>query len=130
MVDETSPRNGEETNSLKHSNFPSAGESISSVGQLFGILANRRRRYALRFLVDAGDVVEFADLVDAVIELERAFDGPLDDHRERVRTDLYHVHLPKLVDAGVLEFDCRSRTIRYHQNDVIETSITLVAESG
>lgn len=116
---------------------PRAGRSVESALPVddaapFEILAKRRRRYALLSLMDAPDgVATLDDLADDVVALERAADAEVpDDHRERVVTDLYHVDLPKLVEAGVAEYDARSRTARYHGGGVQEDVLALLADRG
>ncbi|AEH35352.1 hypothetical protein Halxa_0713 [Halopiger xanaduensis SH-6] len=42
------------------------------------------------------------------------------DRRRQIRTELQHVHLPKLEDAGVLEHDPRSETVRYWTQPSLE----------
>ncbi|UTF52000.1 hypothetical protein NGM29_09270 [Natronosalvus rutilus] len=39
---------------------------------------------------------------------------------ERLLLDLYHNHLPKLEEAGLVEYDDRTETVRYHPNDHVE----------
>lgn len=39
------------------------------------------------------------------------------DHAARTR---YHVHVPRLVDAGVTEYDPQSRVIRYRSDERLE----------
>lgn len=70
------------------------------------VLANSYRRAALSRLVEADDDVAFDRLVDQVIDAvdDQAVETPTTD-RTWVATRLYHVHLPKLADAGVLAHD-------------------------
>ena len=91
---------------------------ISSNDLLFELLADRRRRHILHCLIDQPDgVAEFTDLVDAVVDHEPETDA---GDRETVRTRLYHVHLPKLAEAGVIDYDTRSETVRYSQQPLLE----------
>ena len=109
-----------------------------SLDLIFDLLSNRRRRYALYHLHDQPDGVATMDeLTDAVVTqqyFESNADGPAADHsdadtdtdcdfesrRRRVRTELQHTHLPKLEDAGVLEHDERSETVRYWNQPSLE----------
>ncbi|RKD94979.1 hypothetical protein ATJ93_1826 [Halopiger aswanensis] len=42
------------------------------------------------------------------------------DRRQQIQTELQHIHLPKLEDAGVLEHDPRSETVRYWTQPSLE----------
>ncbi|OLZ40793.1 hypothetical protein A6E15_07225 [Natrinema saccharevitans] len=104
-------------------------DAMPSLDLVFDLLSNRRRRYALYYLNQQSDgVATVAALAKNVVAFERgAADGadrdaarsPSDqdpdpaDERGTVRVELRHVHLPKLEDAGVLEHDRRSETVRY-----------------
>lgn len=92
---------------------------------VFELLASSRRRYALyRMHASETGVVEMDDLVVHVAKLEAdrgdARDEPGDVHRNRVRIALGHNHVPRLVEAGLVEYDRRSRTLRYRER----TSLT------
>lgn len=79
---------------------PDAAEANGlEADRLFDVLADERRRIALHYLRDRGGAAPFEDVVDAVAD--RATD---DDHHDRraVESALYHVHLPKLQDVGLL----------------------------
>lgn len=92
---------------------PSPVVEAPPLDQVFDVLSNRRRRYALYYLRDVADGVASVDEVaDHVVTLEGGSTEP-EDHRRSVLTSLEHTHLPKLEDASVLEYDPRSGTIRY-----------------
>ena len=74
------------------------------VDALFSALADRRRRLLLGHLHEAGSSVAVDELVDAL-----AADDPAD--RGRLRLKLYHIDLPKLVDAGFVRFDRETGTV-------------------
>lgn len=112
MADDTS--NGDDT--------PPSFDPATSVGDrstdaLISALADQRTRRVVAALEsESVDVVELNDLVDSVVKAERESDPDRDDaavHRKRVAIDLHHRSLPKLDDAGVLDYDPRSNTIRY-----------------
>ena len=76
------------------------------------LLSNRSVRYALYYL-SAESETSLDRLADIVTGLEATVDGdvgtPAD--REQIRIRLYHVTLPKLDDAGYLEFDTEDHTV-------------------
>ena len=83
------------------------------------LLANGRRRKVLYYLHDeTDDGVEFEELVDWVVRWEAQADREVpEDHRLEVTIALHHNHLPKLDDAGALDYDRRSRFVRYRGED-------------
>jgi len=90
---------------------------------VFEILSHRRRRLVLYHLAQVpGGVEQFDALVDQVAAWETDANGGdvPENHRSRVATDLHHVHLPKLADANVLDYDDRSETIRYWGQPTVE----------
>ena len=106
---------------------PLAAEVTPSLDQVFDLLSNRRRRYALYYLYEQDDGVATLDeLTDHVVALESRDDdatvelGASEEFAVQVRTELQHVHLPKLEDAGVLEHDQRSETVRYWTQPSLE----------
>lgn len=82
---------------------------------LFEILAHERRRHALRRLRTREGAVALADLADEVARLERDAESGVEVPREnveRIRADLYHRHVPKMADAGVVDYDRESDVVR------------------
>ena len=104
---------------------------------LFRAMAEPHRRVVCRYLSarDEG-VADFDDLVEHVVRRERARDDvePEDvepgDRRRQVEIRLYHVHLPMLSDAGVVEFDARSGTVRYRGGGLIDALLCGLSEDG
>ena len=73
----------------------------SDADDVMKALADRQRRQTLRVLRDADGVVSLADLADEVTRREQAGEGDAPTDRKRIKLALYHVHLPKLADAGL-----------------------------
>ncbi|QCS42453.1 hypothetical protein [Natrinema versiforme] len=109
------------------------GDATPSLDLVFELLSNSRRRYALYYLNDRpAGVATVENLAENVIALERTIDGDEGDTAEPitvadsaagqtgVRTELQHIHLPKLEDAGILEHDQRSETVRYWSQPSLE----------
>ena len=93
------------------------GINQPSLDQFLKLLANRRCRYVLYCLDEADDsIVAFDDLVDQVLQRERELDNheytTTAAHRENVEIGLHHDHLPRLSDAGVIDYDIRTQVIR------------------
>lgn len=78
-----------------------------SQDQVFEVLKSPRRRYALYYLRREGGMAELSDLTDqvAVWENDTTLSGLTSEQRKRVYISLYQTHLPKLDDAGIVEYD-------------------------
>jgi hypothetical protein len=74
---------------------------------VFDVLKNRRRRYALHYLRRAEGTVQLSELAEQVAAWENgiAVDAISAAERKRVYTALYQSHLPKLDDAGIVEYN-------------------------
>ncbi len=78
-----------------------------SQDQVFDLLQNVRRRYALHYLRRVNHTVNLSDLTDHVASWE--YDTTpaklAREQRKRVYISLYQTHLPALADAGIIEYD-------------------------
>ncbi|WP_121740832.1 DUF7344 domain-containing protein [Natronorubrum halophilum] len=107
-----------------------AGQITPSLDLIFDLLSTRRRRYALYYLHEQPDgVATIEEIADAIVafqhgdsdtepqmanlETETEAEADSEEQRRQVHMELQHTHLPKLEDAGVLEHDQRSETVRY-----------------
>lgn len=78
-------------------------------------LSAEQRRAVVRVLVRSDEaVLGFDTLVDRVAgEVQPAEVGSsARDHRRRVRTELHHVHLPKLAEYGMVVHDTERMQVR------------------
>lgn len=106
--------------SADNSRYLPPDEQTSSE-ELHRLLASDRRRCLLSYLsTEASDPVSRDELIDVIAERERPDPGPA-THRVRVTIDLHHVHLPKLADAGVIEYDPVAETVSYKGSDRLES---------
>ena len=113
---------------------PAGDEELTiSVDTLFEILSKRRCRFALSHLEAAPvDVVELDDLVDHVVDREAAVGVPadVDDHRRQVAMTLHHRHLPRLSVTTLLDYDARSKTVRYWGDDRVAAYLDAFRTEG
>lgn len=80
----------------------SSGEKRS----VYDALANPRRRYVLHLLHEAPEPLTLVDLTREVVRWETDPDETVRSATtERVHTSLHHVHVPKLEDAGLVEYN-------------------------
>lgn len=78
-----------------------------SLDTYFKILSNQRRRQVLDCLQEYRNPMALSDLADevAVREYEtRITEIPAEKVKE-IYISLYHVHIPKMADAGLVEYD-------------------------
>lgn len=85
---------------------------VLKLDHVFAALDHPRRRY-LCYTLSQDTKWSLTDLATKVAAWEN--DVPeravTDDQRERVYVSLYHAHVPKLVDEGVISFDAVNETI-------------------
>lgn len=96
-----------------------------SLDTVFGLLANRRRRYVLYYLADEDEetVVRVEEVAAQIASWEREWNATASEDaaaRRTVRIDLHHNHLPRLDDAGLIEYDARTETIRNWATPTLE----------
>lgn len=85
------------------------------------LLADAHRRSIIAYFRSSGsDDATLTDLAAHVCEQS-------DEHVEPVTSRLHHVHLPRLADAGVVEYDPRSETVRYRGTDDVEQLMDCLA---
>lgn len=90
------------------------------VDELLRVLADRERRAILSQCREGP--TEIFTLEELATQLSTA---PSTDE-QAVRIRLHHVHLPKLDQTDVLDYDSASRTIEYHCDAVLESLIDTI----
>lgn len=92
-----------------------------AIDQTLQLLADQHRRTVLLHLMENGK--EPIALDELVREMRERNLGRGDGQREpprRIATQLHHVHLPKLANGGLVEYDSRSKTVRYQSDTLAE----------
>lgn len=90
--------------------------------ELLTTLANGRRRAILTAIQGTDDgVATVQELTDHIDKQDHG--GP-----EVTPIQLVHADLPRLEDAGVIEFDHRSKTVRYQGSTELEHVLEFVEE--
>ena len=80
---------------------------------LFELLAAPGNRFVLTYLLRAESEVSFGDLVEYVVSCAETPDDMTDaKFRGKVATRLVHSNLPKLADAGLIEYDKAEQVVR------------------
>lgn len=77
--------------------------------ELFHILRNKRRRFALHHLKHGDEAVDVGDLATQIAawENEREVEEVTSKQRRRVYNALQQTHVPELEEAGIIEVDRR-----------------------
>ena len=95
------------------------------------LLANQRRQYVLACLIDHAQAIALTDLAEniAVRENEETLTEIPNEKVRAISTSLYHVHIPKLVDAGAVEYDQDRDMVRISETtDRVERVLSLAAD--
>lgn len=87
-----------------------------SEGEIYEVLANRRRRETLRNLSDArdGGPISLQELSERIAAQETGESPPPRTTRESVYNSLHQTHLPKLEELGVVVYDRDAREVGLH----------------
>ena len=93
-----------------------------STSDLYAVLTSERRRSTIAVLTDESTPVDLTTIAHGVAarETDDEPEAVPAERVERIRAVLYHVHLPKLADVGLIEYDPDATTVTdYH--DVLES---------
>ncbi|WP_434085388.1 DUF7344 domain-containing protein [Natronomonas marina] len=81
---------------------PESVDTEPAVSAVFELLSHHRRRISIQYLATQTGTTSVSDLADQIALLEGEHTH---EHYERICTSLVHNHLPKLTDAGIVEYD-------------------------
>ncbi len=86
--------------------------TVGDPNDVFCALSDARRRHVLYYLLEHDDASldELADVISGWLTVGRGM-TTTPHRRNRIRTDLHHVHLPMLADFGFLEYDWESHHV-------------------
>lgn len=90
-----------------HDGLDAEGLEPSAVDEAFALLAEHRRRLTLSVVRNHDEAITLPDVADEVAVRESGQSLPqLSAQRvAEVYISIYHDHLPRLVDAGLLRYD-------------------------
>jgi len=93
------------------------------IDELFDALARTDRRAVIRFFrEESTEEVTLDALVTGIV------DGSYwDTDKSHARLCLHHSTLPKLADTGILDYDPRSKTVRYRGQPAVEQLLDTAA---
>ncbi len=108
------------TNGIEQEQAVATGNPLS-LDATFDVLADAERRSILNYLTDAADhEVTVDELVSHITQQEADQTGELPS-RDSIEMRLHHIHLPKLVEVGLVEYDARTEQLRYWSDNRLET---------
>lgn len=99
---------------------------ITSVEQVFSLLSAENTRHVLLYFYDSSESVASLDQLADCVASHRDEHSPGDP--DDVATVLHHSTLPKLADAGVVDYDRRHHTVRYWGHPTVDAHLTHVTE--
>lgn len=84
-----------------------AGVISDDVDEILVALSHHERREALNILRTAGRPLALADLAVELARKLEDFDSKVEEKEraERSKLELYHRHIPRLAEAGLLDYD-------------------------
>ena len=110
------------------------GSSNRALSQdtVYDILSNPRRRYILYYLRQGDQPVKLTTLAEHVAAWENETDVESleEQQRKRVYVSLYQTHIPKLDDAGLVEYDSDAGTVALAEGATAIDSYLTQPENG
>lgn len=103
----------------------SGGPSLDS---MFEALSSRKRRDALRYLLDTDETVEIDELARAVARRDVVGKEVTPDQHRQCYATLYQLHLPKLDSAGLIDHNEREHRVSVRENARWAASFLALAE--
>lgn len=81
--------------------------------KLYQLLSNQRRRFTIHYLQQHEQETDLSTLAETIARWEAGVDAETITHRQRksVYTSLQQSHLPKLDDAGIVDFNRRASVV-------------------
>lgn len=99
-----------------------------STETLLELVANPQRRMVLHRLRESdASVLGIEELTEEVVTDGGGTASRCLSDESRAVAELHHTHLPKMADAGIIEYDERSGTVRYYPDDRIERLVQFIA---
>lgn len=80
---------------------------------IFDLLSHQRRRIGLDYLRETAEPVSVSSLANRIAEkeLEQEQSHVPMEYQKRVLGSLHHVHLPKMTEADVIEWDTATKVV-------------------
>ena len=88
--------------------------NVETLNVLLEVIVDCRRRYALYYLIE-NPITDVETLLDYVVaqEADEWTEPNVREELLHLKITFHHTHLPKLEDAGLIEYDKRTNTVQY-----------------
>lgn len=93
--------------------------NLRELDNLSRVLNHHVRRETIHYFERLAESVSSLDQIADFIANNRA-ESRDKETRDRLRIELHHLHLPKLADADLIEYDPKSGLVRYIPDDDME----------
>ena len=91
-----------------------------TVDRILSALAHKHNQGVLNYFRESSaSVASLDELADYVAEKKPSSGF---ESAEQVAVHLHHAGLPKIADAGILDYDPRTKTVRRHDHPLLESS--------
>lgn len=98
-----------------------SGDCYLTAEQMFELLRNPVQRRTLETLIESTyTTITLSELAEEIALDEAPSDSEIPTEVADIEIGLHHNHLPKLANAGIIEYDRRSKTVRYRDEECIE----------
>lgn len=111
---------------ISNADFVPLNDPDVNTDDLFELLSNRRRRYVLSYLQSMDDtVMELAELGEWLLTQEADREN---NQHDAVAIALHHIHLPKMAECEIIDYNASKNTIRYDRRPDREQRVALAME--
>lgn len=85
-----------------------------SADEVYNVMSSEHRRHALAVIASEPAAMNVSRLVEQLADRLKPehTKAASDEALRRLRVSLHHRHLPKMVSAGLVEYDAESRTVK------------------
>ena len=128
-MDENRERGERDFQRIDGISSPGERERPVSSDELLSALANEHRRAIINSLTNASDKTLTRDaLVDRVADKVRDEDAEraTDEHRQRIRIELHHTHLPKLEELRIIDYEAETGLVQFVGGELEQDILALV----
>ncbi|MDS0476925.1 hypothetical protein [Natrinema sp. 1APR25-10V2] len=91
---------------------------------MFEVLSHKHRQCLLQYLAHKPAAVPLGDVAEYIAVREEVTTR---DRYERILTGLSHLHLPQLIDAGVITYDDEHKTVQLLVEDDLDPYLRLLS---
>ncbi len=98
--------------------------TAAEIDRKIALLAESERREIVRILQESeAGHVQVREIITHLQESD-----PTQNEDDRIAIAVHHNHLPKLDETDVVDFDSGSETVRYNDDELVETLLESISE--